>query len=292
VARIRERLSFKALLGVAFWGASFVATSLALKTLTPLGLVATRMLLGSATLFALAVGMGRRVLPAAPDRLRCGVLGLILGGHLLIQAWGLQRTTATNTGWIIAFGPIAIAVGAWMFLRQKPGGRAWLGIALGAAGVLVIASSSGLRWGKAQFGDLLQIISCGTWAAYTLLAVGPVSRNGSLVVTVSAVAVAAGSATIAAFCSGWTAGPVTGVAVGGVAFLGIACSGLAFWLWNAAVKDVGSTTAGMYLYLEPFVTWLVAAVILGERVNEMGLVGGLLVLAGVWVVSAARTKPQ
>jgi len=292
VACIRERLSLKALLGVVFWGASFVATSLALKTLTPPGLVATRMLLGSAALLALAAGMGRRVVPVGPDRGRCAVLGLILGGHLLLQAWGLQRTTATNTGWIIAFGPIAIAVGAWLFLRERPGGRQWLGIALGAAGVLTISLSSGVRWGKAHFGDLLQFISCGTWAAYTLLAVGPVSRNGALVVTVSAAVVAAGSATVAALFRGWTAGPATVGAVAGVVFLGIACSGLAFWLWNAAVKDVGSTTAGMYLYLEPFVTWLVAAVILGERVNGMGLVGGLLVLAGVWMVSTGRTKQQ
>ncbi|MHC4094256.1 MAG: DMT family transporter [Planctomycetota bacterium] len=180
---VRECLSLRALLVVVFWGLAFVATRVALTVLTPAGLVATRLMIGCVTMLAVARLMGRSVLPRPADRPRCVLLGLILTAHLLIQAHGLVRTTATNTGWIIAFTPIAIAIGAWLFLRDRLPGRTWIGIALGTAGVLLISLSSGTGFTDAKVGDLLQLVSCITWAAYTLLAVGPVARNGSLPVS-------------------------------------------------------------------------------------------------------------
>ncbi|MHC4066081.1 MAG: DMT family transporter [Planctomycetota bacterium] len=285
---IRECLSLRALLVVVFWGLAFVATRVALTMLTPAGLVATRLMIGCLTMLAVARLLGRSVLPRPADRARCVLLGLILTAHLLIQALGLVRTTATNTGWIIAFTPIAIAIGASLFLRDRMPGRTWIGIALGTAGVLLISLSSGTRFTDAKVGDLLQFVSCITWAAYTLLAVGPVARNGSLPVTFAAVAVAAVAAVSVGLLGPWAAGPATAEAVVAVAFLGLVCSAIAYWLWYAAVRDVGSTTAGAYLYLEPFVTWFAATMILDERLGGIALTGGVMVLAGVWVVSSAR----
>jgi drug/metabolite transporter (DMT)-like permease len=288
MADIGQRFSAKALAVVVFWGVSFVATRLALEVLTPLILVAARMTIGCATMLALARMLGRPLWPRAEDRARCLVLGLILAAHVLIQAFGLLKTTATNTGWIIAFAPIAIAVGALIFLGERLRSRAWGGILFGAAGVLVVSLSTGLRVTDAKVGDLLQLISCITWAAYTLLAVRAVSGSGSLPVTFAAVAVAALASMVAAAFQPWPGGGLTLQAVLAVAFLGIVCSGSAIWLWHAAVRDVGSTTAGTYLYLEPLVTWIAAAAVLGERINAVGLLGGGMVLLGVWIVSSAR----
>jgi drug/metabolite transporter (DMT)-like permease len=105
---------------------------------------------------------------------------------------------------------------------------------------------------------------------------------------VAAVAVAAVASGIVALGGRWTVAPITVQAVGAVAFLGVVCSGLAHWLWYAAVRDVGSTRAGAYLYLEPFVTWLAAATLLGERIALLGVAGGVAVLLAVWLVSSAR----
>jgi drug/metabolite transporter (DMT)-like permease len=72
-----------------------------------------------------------------------------------------------------------------------------------------------------------------------------------------------------------------------VTFLGTACTGLAFGMWYVAVREIGTSAAGAYLYLEPFVTWMVAAVVLGEQLTWLGLAGGCVVLTGVWMVSSA-----
>ena len=89
-------------------------------------------------------------------------------------------------------------------------------------------------------------------------------------------------------------GVLTPIVILSVLFLGTVCSGLAFLLWAAAVRDLGSTTTGAYLYLEPFVTWVTAWYWLDERINAIGLAGGITVLIGVWCVSVGkqRTKKQ
>ena len=107
----RVRFSGKALLVTVFWGLSFVASRVALEVFTPIGLVAARTVIGCAALFAVTRGLGYALTPPAGDRGRCLLLGLILAAHLLIQSAGLLMTTATNTGWIIGFVPITIALG-------------------------------------------------------------------------------------------------------------------------------------------------------------------------------------
>jgi drug/metabolite transporter (DMT)-like permease len=285
---LHKRLSIKALAVVVFWGVSFVATRIALEVMTPLALVATRMVIGCAIMFALARLMGLRIWPQGRDQTRCVLLGVILAVHLVIQAVGLLKTTAINTGWIIAFAPIALAVGALVFLRERLRARAWGGILLGTTGVLIVSLSTGVRFTDAKVGDLLQLISCVTWAAYTLLAVRAITRSGSLPVTFAAVGVAAVATTLVALARPWVVSPLDLQTVLAVIFLGVVCTGSAHWLWNAAVREVGSTTAGAYLYLEPIVTWITAAAVLGERINAVGLLGGAMVLLGVWIVSTAR----
>ncbi|MFQ5489924.1 MAG: DMT family transporter [Phycisphaerae bacterium] len=283
-----KRLSIKALAVTVFWGLSFVATRIGLQAFTPAGLVGLRMGMAAIVLLVIARKMGRIALPAK-DLLPTLALGLILAGHLWIQSVGLLKTSATHTGWIIGFAPITIAVGAWWFLRQPIGASAWGGIALGTAGVALICLSRGLDFSDATMGDILQVTSCVTWAAYTIVAVGPVQRHGSLRITLWAIIVAALAMSPMLFGGVRADGPVTGSVVLSVVFLGVVCSGLAFWVWSAAVRDIGSAAAGAYLYLEPFVTWLAAAVVLDESLKPVGFAGGALVLVGVWVVSRSKT---
>ena len=111
-ARTAARAGFpwSALVAVAFWGASFVAVRIALQAFTPTGLVTLRLIVGSALLGLLLRLRGGALLPAGSDLPRCIVLGVVLGVHLVIQAVGLQFTTAVNTGWIIGVIPAMASV--------------------------------------------------------------------------------------------------------------------------------------------------------------------------------------
>jgi len=68
-------------------------------------------------------------------------------------------------------------------------------------------------------------------------------------------------------------------------FLGLFCSGLAYISWYGALKIIPASQVGVLLYLEPVVAVVVAAALLGEPVHFESLLGGGLILLGVWVVT-------
>ncbi|MGB7876449.1 MAG: DMT family transporter, partial [Anaerolineales bacterium] len=71
----------------------------------------------------------------------------------------------------------------------------------------------------------------------------------------------------------------------GVAFLGVFCSGLAYIAWYDALQALPTGQLGAFLYLEPPVAVIVAAFILTEQVTWAALLGGAIILFGVWLVN-------
>lgn len=285
-------LSYYSLVSVVFWGQSFIATRIALTALSPVAVVALRHGTGAAVLTGWLLARGRPLLPAPADRLASVILGLVLGVHLLIQTSGLLYTSAINTGWIIAFIPVTIAVGARVFFGQRMPWLSWLGVTVGLAGVLGVTASPPAAFTRAHWGDLLQLISCFTWTAYTLLSAGPVARNGALPVTAVAMGVAALINAFAVPLVGVTTGPVTAQVVVAVVFLGVLCSGVAYACWNLALERDGATRTGAMLYFEPFVTLATAVTVLSEPVTINALLGGPVVLAGVWLMGRGGRKTK
>jgi len=74
----------------------------------------------------------------------------------------------------------------------------------------------------------------------------------------------------------------------GVCFLGIFCSGIAYIFWYDALQALPVAQAGAFIYLEPFVTLVVAAIVLSEKLLWISLLGGATILAGVWLVNRRK----
>ena len=76
----------------------------------------------------------------------------------------------------------------------------------------------------------------------------------------------------------------------GIAFLGIFCSGLAYIFWYDALQALPVAQTGAFLYFEPVVTVIVAVLVLKERLYLATLLGGVLILAGVWLVNRTKSR--
>jgi drug/metabolite transporter (DMT)-like permease len=82
-------------------------------------------------------------------------------------------------------------------------------------------------------------------------------------------------------------------ALAAVVFLGIGCSGLGYLLWYSALERLDTARVAVFLYIEPLVTLATAVALLGETVHATTVLGGLIVLAGVFLVQrgAAAADP-
>jgi drug/metabolite transporter (DMT)-like permease len=67
---------------------------------------------------------------------------------------------------------------------------------------------------------------------------------------------------------------------------------MAYIFWYNALKTLPVAQTGAFLYLEPVVTVIVAALILSERLYLATLLGGVLILGGVWMVNRKRMAQE
>jgi drug/metabolite transporter (DMT)-like permease len=71
----------------------------------------------------------------------------------------------------------------------------------------------------------------------------------------------------------------------GILFLGVACSGLAYIFWYDVLHAADASSVASFLYLEPIVTVIVASIVLDETIVPATIIGGAIILLGVWLVS-------
>lgn len=287
-------MSWPALWSIIFWGFSFIATKVALREVHPVALLAIRFGIGASLLLLFQIRKDRGFLSAfsSKDWVSIVFLAIVgIAGHNLLQAYGLLYTTAINTGWIIAIQPIFIALSARLFLREKITWRRILGIVLGFSGILLIISkglfSLSLFRIASTFGDLLVLCSALTWAAFTVGGRGFLSRFSPLAAIAPIMAVGCLLTVLFNSLKGeWSFICHLSLAAWmGILFLGVFCSGLAYFFWYSALEKKDSSLIGMYLYLEPFVTLIGAFLLLNESIQWITLLGGGMTLSGVYLAT-------
>jgi len=291
----------KALFAVVVWGASFVATKVALAEVSPLTIVWLRFAMGVAVL-GVAVVARREFAWVSPGTLGYfALLGLIgITFHQWLQSNGLVTSQAGTTAWIVASGPIFIALLGRVILGERLGWGRIAGIALAAGGVVLVACRGDLglitagRFGSP--GDILILISAPNWAVFSVLSRRGLREHSSTrmmfyVMTIGWIFVSL------MFLAGPGMGEIGQLTRHGwlaIGFLGIFCSGFAYVFWYDALHVMPASQVGALLYIEPLVTVAVAAVVLGEPIVAATVVGGAMILLGVWLVNrpaAARRKP-
>jgi drug/metabolite transporter (DMT)-like permease len=131
-----------------------------------------------------------------------------------------------------------------------------------------------------------------TWAIYTVIGQSTIRALGSLRATAGAMLF--GWLMLVPFFvarHGWTElATVPPSGWGAILFLGLGCSGLAYWFWYSALARVETSRVAVFLYLEPLVTVAAAIPLLGETLAMSTIVGGSLVLAGVALVQKGDRK--
>lgn len=289
---MRPPIATKAFLAVALWGASFVATKLVLRELSPMTIILLRFALGlGALIFIVRL---KRAWAFVPRRdlgwfLFLGFNGIFV--HQLLQVNGLVSTSATNTGWMVALIPIFTALLAWLLLGESFAPVQMMGLALAVLGTLLVISRGEFEL-PATRGDLLVFLSAPNWAIFSVLSKRLLARyppSFMMAVTMGMGWLMLLPLFVAA--AGWRELP--GLSLpgwAGLVFLGLFCSGLAYVFWYDALEAAGAGQVTSFLYLEPLVTLIVAVLLLEERPLIGTLLGGGLILTGVWLVNRHRGR--
>jgi drug/metabolite transporter (DMT)-like permease len=282
----------KALFAVTVWGASFVATKIALQYVDPSTVVWLRFSMG-VIILGFAVKLNKQfALPQGRDWAYFAVLGFLgITFHQWLQSTGLLTAQATTTAWIITSTPIFIALLGFIILKERLAWYQVAGIILATFGVLLVVTKGNLssltagRFGTP--GDFLVLISALNWAIFSTLSRSGLKKHPSTLMMFYVMSFGWVFTSILFFASsgvrqifsipldGWIA----------ITFLGILCSGVAYIFWYDALQVLPVAQTGAFLYLEPIITVIVAAFVIGESILLATLIGGITILIGVWLVN-------
>lgn len=288
----RLRVYLSALFTVIIWGANFVATKVVVKEISPATLIWLRFGMGFAIL-GLTVLMRKQF--SLPQRNEWGYLALLgflgITFHQWLQATGLQTSQATTTAWIVATIPIITVLLGALWLKERLN---WLqigGIALSTLGVLIIVSKGNLGQLTAlsKPGDFLIMVSAFNWAIFSVISRPGLAKHpaawmmfyvmlfGWLFTTAWLMATGLGLSELAHLSNiGWI----------NVLLLGILGSGVAYIFWYDALQELPASQLGVFIYIEPLVTAIVAAIVLpDDPITLASIIGGALTILGVYLVN-------
>jgi drug/metabolite transporter (DMT)-like permease len=289
----------KALFAVTVWGASFVATKVALRYASPATVVWIRFAMG-VVILGIAVRWANQF--SRPEGREWGYFALLgflgITFHQWLQSTGLVTAQATTTGWIIASTPIFMALLGVLILRESLSWYQVVGILLAAVGVLLVVSKGDLfAIAKGQFGtpgDFLVLISAPNWAIFSALSRAGLKKFPSTLMMFYVMLFGWLFTSVLFFAGpGWR--QIASIPWDGwmaLLFLGVLCSGIAYIFWYDALQVLPVAQTGAFLYLEPIVTVIVAAIVLQEAVLLATLLGGITILFGVWLVNRPAASVQ
>lgn len=295
MSRDRLIVFFKVLFAVIVWGGSFIATKIALREIAPISVVWIRFLIGTAVLAAAVRARGQFALPSLKDSAYFALLGGIgITFHQWLQSTGLQSAQASTTAWIVSSTPVFMALLGWLFLRERLTPLRIMGIFLAAGGVLLVVSRgdlAALSVGRLSApGDALILISSPNWAVFSILSRSGLRRHPAARMMLYVMGFGWLLTSLFFFSSpGLT--DLAGLSLHGwlaIAFLGLICSGLAYIFWYDGLQTLPAAQVGAFLYLEPLVAVGVAAAMLGEALTSATMLGGAVILIGVWLVNRQK----
>ena len=269
------------LLTSALWGGNFVASKLLVAHASPLTLTFIRWTIAVLFLFPIVLKKERSIrlqTRGIVPLIAMGLSGVVLFNVLMFQA--LRYTSADHVGLISTLNPMAIALVAYVVYRDKLTLRQWLAMIVSLIGVLIVMTHGQLhRLADINSGDVWMIAAVIIWGVYSACAKAVMTSYSPLAATFwSGVFGVIG---LLPFLSSFSVHDVNVSFSLALLYTSVGATVLAMFLWNVGVKQVGATTAGMFLNFNPLFTALFAYILLGETLTLPQWIGSFVTIAGV-----------
>jgi drug/metabolite transporter (DMT)-like permease len=290
--KMNTKAILKAFFAVVAWGASFVATKISLQYAAPTTIVWIRFSMGVVILGIAVILKKQFALPSGKDWAYFALLGFLgITFHQWLQSTGLLTAQATTTAWIVATTPVFMAILGLIILKERLATYQVAGIVLATFGVLLVVTKGNLRaLTMGQFGtigDFLVLISALNWAVFSTLSRSGLQKHPATRMMFFVMSFGWLFSSILFFTTSGLS-PISPIPWDGwiaILFLGLICSGIAYIFWYDALKDLPVAQTGAFLYLEPFVTLIVASIVIKEAILLASIIGGVTILIGVWLVN-------
>jgi drug/metabolite transporter (DMT)-like permease len=204
----------------------------------------------------------------------------------------LAYTTAANATLLGNTAPLWVALGAWLIFREKLSGRFWMGLALALTGALLIMGSDFLLHPRLGIGDLMASTAAIFYASYMLATqrgrqhFDPLRYTWLVGITATlamlSINLLLGNALTGYDAQTWLVFLGTAIISQTIGYISIS-----YALGHLPARVVSPTLIG-----QPIMTTLLAIPLLQEVPSLTQALGGLIALAGIYVVNQSHAQSE
>ena len=276
------------------FGGTWVAGAVAVDAAPPFTIAAIRFGVASILLFVWARLAGRPLsaLRASDWPLVIGLGVTAIAGYNWLFLTGLTLAPASDGAIIVpGLAPVFTLLLAGIFLNERLGLRGAIGLGVAAVGLFLVVNPGGATDERRLLGDLLFIAGAVCWGIYSVLARIASRRFDAVSTTLYGTAIGTVILIPPALLEGGMARVAAAPpeALAGIAYLAVFGTVAAFVLLNLGVARIGAARASAFALLVPIVGVLSSVALLAETLGPLTLLGGVIVLIGLWLVEHRGT---
>jgi drug/metabolite transporter (DMT)-like permease len=214
--------------------------------------------------------------------------GLFFGIDLALWASGIMLGGATTPTLMANTAPIWVGLGAWLLFGERQGHLFWIGLALATFGATIVLGQDLLRSFDFGIGTFLGLLAAISYGAYQLATQRGRANLDTLSYFWLTALSSAGFLLILVVILGL---PLAGYSTSTVLIflaLGLVIQVGAWQTINYAQGYLPASIVATTLLGQPLLTAFWAALLLGESFSFWHILGGIAVLAGVFIVHRSR----
>ncbi len=278
-------------MGVAFalmWSSAFATARIIVADAPPLAALSLRFLISGLIAVVIARALGQSWRLTGPQARSVVVFGFCQNAlYLGLNFVAMQWVEASLAAIIAASMPLIVALLGWVVLRQSVPALGVAGLVTGMAGVALIMGTR-LSGGADPTGVMLCVAGAVALAVATLTLRGA-AAGGNLLMIVG-LQMLVGSVVLGAVSAmSETLSVRPNLPLLAAFAYQILIPGLAATLiWFALVGRIGAVRAATFHFLNPFFGVLIAALVLGEAIRPLDILGVAVVMAGILAVQLSR----
>lgn len=269
------------------WGASFPIYKLALKDIPPFTFIFLRFYIGAIILLPFVYNKLAIKRSDWSKLFWASFVGITL--QITLLTIGLKYTSSINAPIILSATPVFTIVGSFFYLKEKLSKKIVLGTLISLIGVLLIVFipvivANGIDGNI--FGNLLLVLAAITSTIHVLLLKKISSKYSPT--TIAFWEFFIGALPLSPLYlfelhqTHWPAFAHT-YAYLGLIFGAVLASSLAHSIYNFGIKNIKASEVGIFNYVDPLTTIVVAVPLLGEKITPPYIAGSILVFLGIFV---------
>ena len=230
--------------------------------------------------------------------LRISILFPVL--YFVAETVGINLTTASESGTLLACIPVASLVASSIILKEKPLKVQILGISVTLAGVLVTVLGVGIEASLSIPGYLALVLGVILYSLYAVYVEDATEFNGAEI-TYSMLAIGCLVYVIAALAEGISGGTMDQLIAApfanpglmkAIIYQGLGCSIGAFFMSNVAIAYIGVNRVSCFIGLSTVVSIVSGVLILHESFTTVQIIGAVVIICGVYIANLGQGSKE